>query len=154
VCLTRYITVGRSFFSPDLGPKGDLGDGIEYWRGYYQSLRPTQMGLSFNIGTASLLIVILIIQNLCIDTCCFKCKSVENFSPLTSYFHVVDVSARSFYEPILVTEFVAKYFNFRDLSRPLSDQERVKVTFACYYAQPKIIHVNIPTCFLFCQFEI
>ncbi|XP_011010386.1 PREDICTED: protein argonaute 5-like, partial [Populus euphratica] len=83
----KYITVGRSFFSPDLGPKGDLGDGIEYWRGYYQSLRPTQMGLSFNI----------------------------------------DVSARSFYEPILVTEFVAKYFNFRDLSRPLSDQERVKV---------------------------
>ncbi|KAL3579627.1 hypothetical protein D5086_017462 [Populus alba] len=83
----KYITVGRSFFSPELGPKGDLGDGIEYWRGYYQSLRPTQMGLSFNI----------------------------------------DVSARSFYEPILVTEFVAKYFNFRDLSRPLYDQERVKV---------------------------
>ncbi|KAI5603005.1 hypothetical protein BDE02_01G190600 [Populus trichocarpa] len=83
----KYVTVGRSFFSLDLGKKGELGNGIEYWRGYYQSLRPTQMGLSLNI----------------------------------------DVSARSFYEPILVTEFVAKYFNLRDLSRPLSDQDRVKV---------------------------
>ncbi|XP_011037293.1 PREDICTED: protein argonaute 5-like [Populus euphratica] len=83
----KYVTVGRSFFSLDLGPKGELGNGIEYWRGYYQSLRPTQMGLSLNI----------------------------------------DVSARSFYEPILVTEFVAKHFNLRDLSRPLSDQDRVKV---------------------------
>ncbi|CAK7332085.1 unnamed protein product [Dovyalis caffra] len=83
----KYITVGRSFYSPNLGPRGELGDGIEYWRGYYQSLRPIQMGLSFNI----------------------------------------DVSARSFYEPILVTEFVAKYFNIRDLSGPLSDQERIKV---------------------------
>ncbi|KAJ9188754.1 hypothetical protein P3X46_000119 [Hevea brasiliensis] len=83
----KYITVGRSFFSSDLGPRGELGDGIEYWRGYYQSLRPTQMGLSFN----------------------------------------VDVSARSFFEPIMVTDFVAKYFRLRDLSRPLSEQDRIKV---------------------------
>ncbi|KAF9684816.1 hypothetical protein SADUNF_Sadunf04G0158000 [Salix dunnii] len=83
----KYVTAGRSFFSLDLGPKGELGNGVEYWRGYYQSLRPTQMGLSLNI----------------------------------------DVSARSFYEPIWVTEFVAKHFNLRDLSRPLSDQDRVKV---------------------------
>jgi hypothetical protein len=53
VFLTRYVTVGRSFFSLDLGKKGELGNGIEYWRGYYQSLRPTQMGLSLNIGIAS-----------------------------------------------------------------------------------------------------
>lgn len=46
----RYTVVGRSFFHPTLGQKGELGDGIEYWRGYYQSLRPTQMGLSLNIG--------------------------------------------------------------------------------------------------------
>uniref|UniRef100_A0A6N2KG10 PAZ domain-containing protein n=1 Tax=Salix viminalis TaxID=40686 RepID=A0A6N2KG10_SALVM len=83
----KYVTAGRSFFSLDLGPKGELGNGVEYWRGYYQSLRPTQMGLSLNI----------------------------------------DVSARSFYEPIWVTEFVAKHFNLRDLTRPLSDQDRVKV---------------------------
>ncbi|KAH9660363.1 protein argonaute 5 [Citrus sinensis] len=79
------FVVGRSFFSTDLGPMGQLGDGVEYWRGYFQSLRPTQMGLSLNI----------------------------------------DVSARSFYEPILATEFVQYYC--RDLSRPLSDQVRLKV---------------------------
>ncbi|KAJ0083545.1 hypothetical protein Patl1_30531 [Pistacia atlantica] len=83
----NYSVVGRSFFSPSLGPKGELGDGIDYWKGYFQSLRPTQMGLSLN----------------------------------------VDISARSFYEPILVTDFVAKYFNYRELSRPLSDQDRIKV---------------------------
>ncbi|KAJ4841784.1 argonaute 5 [Turnera subulata] len=83
---TKYVVVGRSFFSPLLGQRGDLGDGVEFWKGYYQSLRPTQMGLSFNI----------------------------------------DVSARGFYEPILVTDFVAKYFKLRDLSRPLSEQIRLK----------------------------
>ncbi|KAK1586285.1 hypothetical protein Q3G72_000822 [Acer saccharum] len=82
----KYVPVGRSFFSPDLGPMGQLGDGIEYWRGFYQSLRPTQMGLSFNI----------------------------------------DVSARGFYEPILVSEFVSKYIN-GNISTPLPDHDRVKV---------------------------
>ncbi|KAB1227356.1 Protein argonaute 5 [Morella rubra] len=51
-----YTVVGRSFFHPTLGQKGELGDGIEYWRGYYQSLRPTQMGLSLNIGIEIFLI--------------------------------------------------------------------------------------------------
>ncbi|KAI9194708.1 hypothetical protein LWI28_008483 [Acer negundo] len=82
----KYLPVGRSFFSPDLGPMGQLGDGIEYWRGFYQSLRPTQMGLSFNI----------------------------------------DVSARGFYEPILVSDFVSKYIN-GNISTPLSDHDRMKV---------------------------
>ncbi|KAH9700143.1 protein argonaute 5 [Citrus sinensis] len=81
----KHTVVGRSFFSTDLGPMGQLGDGIEYWRGYFQSLRPTQFGLSLNI----------------------------------------DVSASSFYKPILVTEFVQYYCS--DLSRPLSDQVRLKV---------------------------
>ncbi|ONI00992.1 hypothetical protein PRUPE_6G115400 [Prunus persica] len=83
----KYTVIGRSFFATELGPKGELGDGLEYWRGFYQSLRPTQFGLSLNI----------------------------------------DVSARSFYEPILVTEFVKKHFNYRDLSRPLFDRDRLKV---------------------------
>ncbi|XP_059627105.1 protein argonaute MEL1-like [Cornus florida] len=82
-----YSVVGRSFFDPKLGDTGYLGDGLEYYKGFYQSLRPTQMGLSLNI----------------------------------------DISARAFYEPILVTEFIAKYFNVRDLTRPLSDQDRIKV---------------------------
>ncbi|KAL0390038.1 UNVERIFIED_CONTAM: protein argonaute MEL1 [Sesamum calycinum] len=80
-----YEVVGRSFFSPELGRMGELGNGLEYWKGFYQSLRPTQMGLSLNI----------------------------------------DMSARAFFEPILVSEYVFKYFN-RDLTRPLSDQDRLK----------------------------
>ncbi|XP_062173160.1 protein argonaute 5-like [Alnus glutinosa] len=82
----KYNVVGRSFFHPELGQPGELGNGLEYWRGFYQSLRPTQMGLSLNI----------------------------------------DVSARAFYEPILVTDFVAKHFNF-NVSKPLSDQDRLKI---------------------------
>lgn len=45
-----YAVVGRSFFHSVFGA-GELGDGLEYWKGFYQSLRPTQMGLSLNIGT-------------------------------------------------------------------------------------------------------
>lgn len=45
-----YEVVGRSFFAPQLGGSGELGNGLEYWKGFYQSLRPTQMGLSLNIG--------------------------------------------------------------------------------------------------------
>ena len=53
--LFSYVSVGRSFFHTSLGKdardgRGELGDGIEYWRGYFQSLRLTQMGLSLNIG--------------------------------------------------------------------------------------------------------
>ncbi|KAL8259865.1 hypothetical protein R6Q59_027818 [Mikania micrantha] len=77
--------VGRSLFSPEFG-KGNLGDGIEYWKGFYQSLRPTQMGLSLNI----------------------------------------DMSARAFYEPRLASDFVGEFLN-KDISRPLTDQERIKV---------------------------
>ncbi|KAF1897375.1 hypothetical protein Lal_00035079 [Lupinus albus] len=89
----KYNVVGSSFFSSDLGisgapgsGRGPLTSGTEYWRGYYQSLRPTQMGLSLN----------------------------------------VDVSARAFYEPILVPDFLVEHFKF-NFSRPLTDQDRVKV---------------------------
>ncbi|KAL8146423.1 hypothetical protein AgCh_004241 [Apium graveolens] len=78
--------VGRSFFNTLFG-KGELGDGLEFWKGYYQSLRPTQMGLSLN----------------------------------------VDMSARAFYEPILVSAFVHKFLNLRDVDRALSDMDRVKL---------------------------
>ncbi|OMO58271.1 Argonaute/Dicer protein, PAZ [Corchorus capsularis] len=97
-----YTVVGRSFFHTSLGTSGELGDGVEYWMGYYQSLRPTQMGLSLNI----------------------------------------DLSARSFYEPILVTEFIAKHFRKRDLSRPLSDQDRVKVKKALKGVRVELRHMG------------
>ncbi|KAJ0027745.1 hypothetical protein Pint_35058 [Pistacia integerrima] len=79
--------IGRSFFYPCLRPKGELGDGIDCWKGYFQSVRPTQMGLSL----------------------------------------MIDTSARSCYEPILVTDFLAKYLNYIELSSPLSDQDHIKV---------------------------
>ncbi|KAK6925449.1 Piwi domain [Dillenia turbinata] len=50
---TRYTPVGRSFYSPDLGRRHPLGEGLESWRGFYQSIRPTQMGLSLNIDMSS-----------------------------------------------------------------------------------------------------
>ncbi|VAI52215.1 unnamed protein product [Triticum turgidum subsp. durum] len=49
----RYAPFGRSFFSPDLGRRQPLGDGLESWRGFYQSIRPTQMGLSLNIDMSA-----------------------------------------------------------------------------------------------------
>ncbi|KAB1212155.1 Protein argonaute 1 [Morella rubra] len=50
---TRYCAVGRSFYSPHLGRRQSLGEGLESWRGFYQSIRPTQMGLSLNIDMSS-----------------------------------------------------------------------------------------------------
>ncbi|TYH03953.1 hypothetical protein ES288_A09G259800v1 [Gossypium darwinii] len=49
----RYCPIGRSFFSPDIRAPQRLGDGLELWCGFYQSIRPTQMGLSLNIDMAS-----------------------------------------------------------------------------------------------------
>ncbi|XP_029122938.1 protein argonaute 10 [Elaeis guineensis] len=49
----RYYPVGRSFFSPEIKTPQRLGDGLESWRGFYQSIRPTQMGLSLNIDMSS-----------------------------------------------------------------------------------------------------
>ncbi|KAA8550272.1 hypothetical protein F0562_001956 [Nyssa sinensis] len=95
-----YTVVGRSFFAPKLGDTGELGNGLQYWKGFYQSLRPTQMGLSLNI----------------------------------------DMSARAFFEPILVSDFVAKYFYGRDLTRHLSDQDRVKVKRALKGVKVEVTH--------------
>ncbi|XP_071715428.1 protein argonaute 1-like [Rutidosis leptorrhynchoides] len=49
----EYTPVGRSFYHPNLGEPQRLGDGLESWRGFYQSIRPTQMGLSLNIDMSS-----------------------------------------------------------------------------------------------------
>ncbi|KAK4775311.1 hypothetical protein SAY86_010246 [Trapa natans] len=105
---SNYTVVGRSFFHPSLcisddprSGRGDLSDGLEYWRGYYQSLRPTQLGLSLNI----------------------------------------DLSARAFFDPILVTEFVQKHF-YRDMSRPLSDQDRIKVKKALRGVKVHLVHLQ------------
>nr|GFA88284.1 PAZ domain-containing protein [Tanacetum cinerariifolium] len=46
------IIVGRSIFSTafEMGP---LGNGVDYCRGFYQSLRPTQIGLSLNLDMSA-----------------------------------------------------------------------------------------------------
>ncbi|XP_062178806.1 protein argonaute PNH1 [Phragmites australis] len=49
----RYVAVGRSFYSPDIRKPQRLGDGLQSWCGFYQSIRPTQMGLSLNIDMSS-----------------------------------------------------------------------------------------------------
>lgn len=59
--------MGRSFYSPDLGRRQPLGEGLESWRGFYQSIRPTQMGLSLNIGTKSLCFFFLIHTDLSVE---------------------------------------------------------------------------------------
>ncbi|KAF3781924.1 argonaute 10 protein [Nymphaea thermarum] len=50
---SEYCAVGRSFYSPDIGRPQRLGEGLESWCGFYQSIRPTQMGLSLNIDMSS-----------------------------------------------------------------------------------------------------
>ncbi|XP_010490899.1 PREDICTED: protein argonaute 5-like [Camelina sativa] len=92
----KYVSVGRSFFSTVFGT-GGLGDGIDYCKGYFQSLRLTQMGLSLN----------------------------------------VDVSARSFYEPILVTDFISKFLN---INRPLRESDRLKVKKALKTLKVTLVH--------------
>ena len=53
LCVAVMSVFLDPFFSKRFGT--DRGhrwwDGSECWRGYYQSLRPTQLGLSLNIGT-------------------------------------------------------------------------------------------------------
>ncbi|KAF8700757.1 hypothetical protein HU200_034113 [Digitaria exilis] len=49
----QYIAAGRSFFSPHIGRTVNLGLGVEGWKGFYQSIRPTQMGLSVIVDISS-----------------------------------------------------------------------------------------------------
>lgn len=47
-----YVAFGRSYFSPGLGSR-ELDKGIFAWKGFYQSCRVTQQGLSLNIDMSS-----------------------------------------------------------------------------------------------------
>uniref|UniRef100_A0A5B6ZZU0 Uncharacterized protein n=1 Tax=Davidia involucrata TaxID=16924 RepID=A0A5B6ZZU0_DAVIN len=49
----RYMSVGRFFYSHNIKQPQTLGNGVQAWRGFYQSIRPTQMGLSLNIDMSS-----------------------------------------------------------------------------------------------------
>ncbi|KAL3535803.1 hypothetical protein ACH5RR_004264 [Cinchona calisaya] len=49
----RYVSIGRFFYSPALKKPQSLGNGLQSWRGFYQSIKPTQMGMSLNIDMSS-----------------------------------------------------------------------------------------------------
>ncbi|XP_051128767.1 protein argonaute 10 isoform X2 [Andrographis paniculata] len=97
--MKRFCPVGRSFFSPEIRKPQRLGDGLEAWCGFYQSLRPTQMGLSLNI----------------------------------------DMASAAFIEALPVIEFVAQLLG-KDVSRPLSDSDRIKVKKALRGVKVEVTH--------------
>ncbi|GJN39415.1 hypothetical protein PR202_gb28532 [Eleusine coracana subsp. coracana] len=115
----RYVSFGRSFFSPDLGRRRSLGEGLESWRGFYQSIRPTQMGLSLNIVMLGAHIPRL------------------TFSTSLAFS---DMSATAFFEPLPVIDFVAQLLNTDIYSRPLSDAERVKIKKALRGVKVEVTH--------------
>lgn len=45
-----YLLVRDNFFHPDLGPVSNLGEGVEGWRGYHSSVRPTGLGMTLNLN--------------------------------------------------------------------------------------------------------
>ncbi|KAL7189604.1 hypothetical protein ACSBR1_039284 [Camellia fascicularis] len=49
----RYVSIGRFFYSPNINRPQPLGNGLQSWRGFYQSIKPTQMGLSLNIDMSA-----------------------------------------------------------------------------------------------------
>ncbi|XP_057506339.1 protein argonaute PNH1-like [Actinidia eriantha] len=49
----RYVSVGRFFYSPNIKRPQPIGNGLQSWRGFYQSIKPTQMGLSLNIDMSA-----------------------------------------------------------------------------------------------------
>lgn len=119
--------VGRSFFSPSF-VVGDLE-------------------MDFNIGKDSIKVFVLfrwasplILVEIFFNSPLPLPIFYEIYSTGWGYYGLnrtseccfADMSARAFYEPILVTDFVAKYFNVKDLTRPLSDQDCLKVFFGSY----------------------
>eukprot|EP00898_Chlorokybus_atmophyticus_P002692 jgi/Chlat1/3423/Chrsp23S03751 len=48
----KYWIFGRSFYDPTFG-SGDLGNGLNYTRGFFQSLRPVQAGLALNLDMSA-----------------------------------------------------------------------------------------------------
>ncbi len=47
-----YLLVRDNFFHPSLGQLGNLGEGVEAWRGFHSSIRMTKAGLTLNLGTS------------------------------------------------------------------------------------------------------
>ncbi|KAG7021819.1 Protein argonaute PNH1, partial [Cucurbita argyrosperma subsp. argyrosperma] len=118
----RYISVGRFFYSPCIKKPQHVGGGLQVWRGFYQSIRPTQMGLSLNIGGhRSFLFLGFYLAVFCLPELTFLMVSFGN---CISY---PDMSSTAFIEAIPVIDFVAQILNKDVYSRPLSDADRIKI---------------------------
>ncbi|XP_044391171.1 protein argonaute MEL1 isoform X3 [Triticum aestivum] len=113
----NYVTVSRSFFSTTFDQRGDIGEGLECWRGYYQSLRQTQMGFSLNIGTPLPCLSLLLLSDCSVSTLIYLMICI-------SYS---DISATSFFKPVKVVQFVLEFLNLSDASRPPTDRNLVKL---------------------------
>ncbi|KAK8547032.1 hypothetical protein V6N13_099777 [Hibiscus sabdariffa] len=50
--MEKCISVGRSFYSSSMAGSKEIGGGAIGWRGFFQSLRPTQQGLALNVDTS------------------------------------------------------------------------------------------------------
>ena len=136
-----FVSIGRFLYSPDLRKPQQLGGGLESWRGFYQSIRPTQMGLSLNIGESStiyIFIFVLLYQaeifwKLSLTIICqyYILNSFFFFffflSIYATFTLVSDMSSMAFIEPLPVIDFVAQILGKDVLSKPLSDADRVKV---------------------------
>lgn len=62
---------------------------------------------------------------------CLSCLVINVDNGFEQVFYIPclfpDISATSFYKPVIVVEFVAEYLNIYDIMRPLSDPDRIKV---------------------------
>ncbi|CAK9271093.1 unnamed protein product [Sphagnum jensenii] len=52
-----YLLVRDNFFHPSFGQLGNLGEGVEAWRGFHASIRVTQMGLTLNLDTTTTTVI-------------------------------------------------------------------------------------------------
>jgi len=138
-CMFSYVSIGRFLYSPNLRKPQQLGGGLESWRGFYQSIRPTQMGLSLNIGESSTIsssFFTFIELRFFYTVSHFNMSTVNTkkllfffIFPFDLCFFVLlsDMSSMAFIEPLPVIDFVAQILGKDVLSKPLSDADRVKV---------------------------
>jgi len=104
--MLSYTAVGRSFFSRVIGTVS-LGQGVEGWKGFYQSIRPTQMGLSVIVGQISLVSLqnFYYLSNFLVQIfACFKISECCIFS-------IADISSTAFIQPMSLIQFVMEILN-------------------------------------------
>ena len=110
--IRSYSPVARSFYSPDLGRRQPLGDGLESWRGFYQSIRPTQMGLSLNICNVSeLLRVLMLIWITSLDPwkIARKCEGIRYRKINNNIWHITIFIKYIFNKVLCISAYIRRY---------------------------------------------